>query len=184
MIHLDIDYMRGYRVFTWNPAALSRPGELVGELAEAGFKMVTIIDPGVKYDPDAGYAVFDEGLASRLLRPRRRRASLFHGYVWPDKAVFPDFLRPDVRAWWGDWQRALTEAGVAGIWNDMNEPALDDRPFGDRRHEDPLPPRLARRGRRARAARTPRRTTCTGRTWRGPAGRDWIACAPISAPSC
>jgi len=56
----------------------------------------------------------------------RKADGVFHGYVWPDKAVFPDFLRPGVREWWGDLHLSLTEIG-AGIWNDMNEPALNDR---------------------------------------------------------
>jgi alpha-glucosidase len=122
--------MSGFRVFTWSPIRFPDPARLVGDLAKDGFKTVAILDPGVKYDPDANYAVFDEGDREDYF-VRHADGTLFHGYVWPDKAVFPDFARPDVRAWWGDWQRALTEVGVAGIWNDMNEPALDDRPFGE-----------------------------------------------------
>ena len=129
-IHLDIDYMRGYRVFTWHPTRFPDPVALVGELRAAGFKTVAIIDPGVKVDPEAEYAVYDEGMAHDYF-VRGADGSLFHGYVWPDKSVFPDFLRPDVREWWGRAQQALTDVGVAGIWNDMNEPAVDDRPFGD-----------------------------------------------------
>lgn len=130
VIHLDIDYMRGYRVFTWSPKRFPNPQQLIGDLARDGFKTVTIIDPGVKYEPDADYPVFDEGVKNDYF-VRHPDGRIFHGYVWPDKAVFPDFLRPDVRQWWGDWHKSLTDIGIAGIWNDMNEPALDDRPFGD-----------------------------------------------------
>ena len=130
VIHLDIDYMRGYRVFTWSPKRFPNPAQLLGSLARNGFKTVTIIDPGVKYEPEADYHVFDQGV-ERDCFVRKANGKVFHGYVWPDKAVFPDFLRPDVRQWWGDLHKSLTEIGVAGIWNDMNEPALDDRPFGD-----------------------------------------------------
>jgi alpha-glucosidase len=130
VIHLDIDYMRGFRVFTWSPTRFPDPAQLVGDLSDAGFKVVTIIDPGVKYEPEADYPVFDQGF-ERDHFVRKADGQQFHGYVWPDKAVFPDFLRPDVREWWGNWQKSLTEVGVAGIWNDMNEPAIDDRPFGD-----------------------------------------------------
>lgn len=130
VIHLDIDYMDGYRVFTWNPKRFADPKELLDKLKQDGFKTVTIVDPGVKYEPEADYAVFDEGLKNDYF-VRKTNGQLFHGYVWPDKAVFPDFLRPDVRDWWGNWHKTLTNLGVAGIWNDMNEPALDDRPFGD-----------------------------------------------------
>lgn len=130
VIHLDIDYMRGYRVFTWSPQRFPDPVRLVGDLAQAGFKTVTIIDPGVKYEPEADYPVFDQGLEQDYF-VRKPDGQVFHGYVWPDKSVFPDFLRPEVQQWWGNCQKSLTDVGVAGIWNDMNEPTVDDRPFGD-----------------------------------------------------
>ncbi|MBE8986251.1 glycoside hydrolase family 31 protein [Nostoc sp. LEGE 12450] len=130
VIHLDIDYMNGYRVFTWSPKRFADPQKLIQNLKQDGFKVVTIVDPGVKYEPEADYKVFDEGLNNNYFI-RKTNGQLFHGYVWPDKAVFPDYLRPEVRDWWGNWQKSLTDIGVAGIWNDMNEPALDDRPFGD-----------------------------------------------------
>jgi alpha-glucosidase len=130
VIHVDIDYMNGYRVFTWSPKRFANPQELIQNLKQDGFKVATIIDPGVKYEPEANYKVFDEGLNNDYFI-RKANGQLFHGYVWPDKAVFPDYLRPEVRDWWGSLQNSLTDIGVAGIWNDMNEPALDDRPFGD-----------------------------------------------------
>ncbi|MBD3882046.1 glycoside hydrolase family 31 protein [Phormidium tenue FACHB-886] len=130
VIHLDIDYMQGYRVFTWSRQRFPDPKTLMHDLAEAGFRVVTIVDPGVKYEPEADYAVFEEGLEQDYF-VRKVEGNLFHGYVWPDKAVFPDFLRPQVRQWWADNHKALTDVGVAGIWNDMNEPAMNDRPFGD-----------------------------------------------------
>jgi len=130
VIHLDIDYMRGYRVFTWSPQRFPHPEKLLRELAEDGFKTVVIIDPGVKYEPEANYHVFDQGIDKDYFI-RKADGQLFHGYVWPDKALFPDFLRPEVRQWWGHLHESLTSIGVAGIWNDMNEPAIADRPFGD-----------------------------------------------------
>lgn len=130
VIHLDIDYMRGYRVFTWSPKRFGDPSQLLHKLKQDGFKTVTIIDPGVKYEPEADYQVFDQGLKNDYF-VRKANGQMFHGYVWPDKAVFPDFLRPDVQNWWGSLHQSLTEIGVAGIWNDMNEPAVEDQPFGD-----------------------------------------------------
>ncbi|QFS42802.1 glycoside hydrolase family 31 protein [Nostoc sphaeroides] len=130
VIHLDIDYMRGYRVFTWSPQRFPNPAKLISNLAQDGFKTVTIIDPGVKYEPEGNYHVFDQGLKNDYF-VRKANGELFHGYVWPEKAVFPDFLRPDVSNWWADLHKSLTDVGVAGIWNDMNEPAINDRPFGD-----------------------------------------------------
>src|SRR6478672_4994700 len=130
VIHLDIDYMRGYRVFTWSQKRFPEPAKLINDLIKDGFKTVTIIDPGVKYEPEADYHVFDQGIEKDYF-VRKADGKLFHGYVWPDKSVFPDFQRPDVREWWGYLHKSLTDIGVEGIWNDMNEPTVDDRPFGD-----------------------------------------------------
>ncbi len=121
---LDIDYMDGYRVFTWNPDRYPHPKALLDELGAQGFKVVTIIDPGVKADPTD--LTFAEGLANDYF-VRRADGSLFVGVVWPGESVFADYSREDVRAWWGERQQALLDAGVQGIWDDMNEPSLTDR---------------------------------------------------------
>lgn len=138
VIHLDIDYMQGYRVFTWSQKRFPEPKQLIDALKHDGFHVVTIVDPGVKYEPEADYQVFDQGLEHDYF-VRKSDGKLVHGYVWPEKAVFPDFLRSDVRQWWSQQHQTLTDVGVAGIWNDMNEPALDDRPFGDRGNKIAFP---------------------------------------------
>src|SRR6266516_1439788 len=126
VIHLDIDHMDGYRVFTWDPQSFSDPQALLGDLRRDGFLVVTIVDPGVKSDPD--YRVYRSGL-ERDMFIRRADGKVFHGYVWPDDAVFADYTRPEVCEWWGDMQKALVDVGVRGIWNDMNEPTSFGRPF-------------------------------------------------------
>jgi len=128
VIHFDIDYMRGYRVFTWDPTRFPDPPGLIADMNSAGFKAVTIIDPGVKIDPE--YEVYRDGVA-RGMFIRRVDGELFHGYVWPDDSVFADYTRPEVRTWWGEQQRKLVETGVRGIWNDMNEPAVFKLPFSE-----------------------------------------------------
>jgi alpha-glucosidase len=120
VIHLDIDYMDGYRVFTWHPTRFPRPKALLDSLARQGFKVVTIVDPGVKQDTT--YRVFREGLALRAFATNPD-GSLALGRVWPDTSAFPDYSRAAVRDWWGRSQAALLDVGVRGIWNDMNEPA-------------------------------------------------------------
>ena len=120
---LDIDYMDGYRVFTWSPTRFPQPKELLDELRADGFKVVAIIDPGVK--ADATDPTFAEGV-ERDYFVRRPDGSLFTGLVWPGVSVFADFSRADVRAWWGERHRELLDAGLAGIWDDMNEPGLTD----------------------------------------------------------
>ncbi len=120
VIHLDIDYMHGARVFTWNARRFPNPSRLLRDLEADGFRVVTIVDPGVKIDRD--YAVFRDGRA-RDVFCRNEDGSPYTLLVWPKQSMLPDFNRPDVRAWWGEQHRPLLDAGVAGIWNDMNEPA-------------------------------------------------------------
>ncbi|WP_068138606.1 glycoside hydrolase family 31 protein [Limnochorda pilosa] len=120
VIYLDIDYMDGYRVFTWDPKRFPDPSGLCRGLKEQGFRVVTIVDPGVKVD--SSYPVFREGLeAGHYVEDPAGKP--YMGRVWPGEVHFPDFLQERVRRWWGDWHRTLLDAGVAGIWNDMNEPA-------------------------------------------------------------
>jgi alpha-glucosidase len=121
---LDIDYMDGYRDFTFDPHRFPDPAAMLADLNAQGYKVVTIIDPGIKADPTD--PTFHEGL-ERDYFIRNADGSLFIGVVWPGECVFPDFTRADVREWWGERQRVLLDAGVTAIWDDMNEPALTDR---------------------------------------------------------
>jgi alpha-glucosidase len=121
VIHLDIHYMDGYRIFTWDGERFPDPARLLADLRNQGFRVITIIDPGVKVDP--GYEVYDKGL-SRDAYCKRPDGTVFKGPVWPGDCAFPDFTDGGVRDWWGELYRSLLEAGVSGIWNDMNEPAI------------------------------------------------------------
>jgi alpha-glucosidase len=121
---LDIDYMDGYRVFTWSPTRYLESARLLADLRAQGFKAITIIDPSVKADPTD--PTFAEGVA-RDYFIRRPDGALFTGVVWPGESVFTDYTREDARAWWGERHKALTDTGVAGVWDDMNEPSLTDR---------------------------------------------------------
>lgn len=120
VLYADIDYMNGYRVFTWDPERFKDPERLVSDLRAEGIRLVPIVDPGVK--KDAAFPVFADGLTRDYfcLDPD---GVPFIGEVWPEDVAFPDFVRPEVRRWWGDMHRAYVDLGIEGIWNDMNEPA-------------------------------------------------------------
>lgn len=120
-IHLDIDYMDGYRCFTWHPKRFPRPAQLIADLHADGFKAVVMIDPGIK--KDRNYWVYQDGLKNDVFcrYPDRR---LFSGPVWAGESVFPDFTSERVRRWWGELYRGMVDLGVDGFWNDMNEPAV------------------------------------------------------------
>jgi alpha-glucosidase len=119
---LDIDYMRGFRSFTWDPVGFPDPSGLDAQLEGNGFKLTTIIDPGIKRDPGGGYAVFDDGLAGSHFVADGSGGSPFVGQVWPGAAVFPDFTRAATRSWWSGLLGGLLDHGVRGVWIDMNEP--------------------------------------------------------------
>lgn len=119
-IHLDIDYMRGYRVFSVDKTRFPDLKGLTTDLEAGGIKTVTILDPGVKWDP--GYDVFREGRDQGVFCQLPDGKTL-RGLVWPGWAVYPDFTHPAARRWWGGYYRRLVSEGVAGFWHDMNEPA-------------------------------------------------------------
>jgi alpha-glucosidase len=119
VLWLDIDYMDGYRVFTWNRKTFPDPDAMLKTLRERGFRAITIIDPGVKIDP--GYPVFDDGLR-RGVFCLTDSGRVYRGAVWPGSSAFPNFADPKARRWWGRLNAAHVKSGLAGIWNDMNEP--------------------------------------------------------------
>lgn len=129
---LDIDYMDGYRVFTWDESRFPDPPGMLKRLGEQGFRVISIVDPGVKHEP--GYAVFDEGLA-RDVFCKTEGGDTYVGQVWPGSTAFPDFATEAGRAWWGELNAAHVESGLAGIWNDMNEPATGAIPCERMRFE-------------------------------------------------
>jgi alpha-glucosidase len=120
VIHLDIHWMRGYRVFEFDPVRFSKPKALTEEVGRQGFRLVTIIDPGVKVDPE--FRVYREGRDQGFFCASESGRE-FHARVWPGRSAFPDFIRPEASDWWGEQQRALVEAGISGVWNDMNDPS-------------------------------------------------------------
>lgn len=125
-IHLDIDYMDGYRVFTVDRRRFPDLKRLAADLETQGIHLVTIIDPGVKCD--RGYDVYSQGSADRRFcflpgEDDESAGEEFHGVVWPGWSAFPDFTHPETRCWWAGLYPRLLDQGVAGIWHDMNEPA-------------------------------------------------------------
>jgi len=120
-LHLDIHYMDGYRCFTWDKERFPEPAALLADLHEQGFKVVVIVDCGIK--SEQRYHVFADGLQKGVFctYPDGTIAS---GPVWPGECCFPDFTNPRVRQWWGQLHAELADIGIDGIWNDMNEPTV------------------------------------------------------------
>lgn len=128
VIHMDIDYMNGYRVFTFDDKKFPDVKGLSEKLADRGVKLISIIDPGVKKDED--YFMYKEGMEMDAFA-HDTDGSVYENAVWPGTSVFPDFTKQSVRSWWGDKTKILLEHGISGIWNDMNEPASFNGPLPD-----------------------------------------------------
>jgi len=139
VLHLDIHFMNGYRPFTWDPQRFPDPKAFTGRLRAQGVKVVTIVDPGIKYQPpaegardaashpelapqDQSYYVYNQGQAQDFFL-KRKDGRPYIARVWPGESVFVDYTLDPAARWWGDLHRAYTDNGVAGIWNDMNEPS-------------------------------------------------------------
>jgi len=119
-IHMDIDYMDSFKVFTWDKSHFNKPQNMLSDLGKEGFKVVTIIDPGVKVEK--GYSVYDEGLENGYFITTPE-GNIYTNTVWPGEVVYPDFGKSEVLTWWSDKQKFLTDLGVRGVWDDMNEPS-------------------------------------------------------------
>ena len=121
MICMDIEYMQDYADFTVNKERFPDLTKLSADLKAQGIRLVPIIDAGVRVDPNDSTCT--EGLEKGYFR-KKADGTPFVAAVWPGKAYFADFLRPEVREWFGHKYKALTDCGIEGFWNDMNEPSL------------------------------------------------------------
>ena len=121
MICMDIDYMQDYADFTVNKERFPDLAKLSADLKAQGIRLVPIIDAGVRIDPNDPTCT--EGLEKGYFC-KKADGTPFVAAVWPGKAYFADFLRPEVREWFGHKYKALTDCGIEGFWNDMNEPSL------------------------------------------------------------
>ena len=121
MICMDIEYMQDYADFTVNKERFPDLTKLSADLKAQGIRLVPIIDAGVRIDSNDPTCT--EGLEKGYFC-KKADGTPFVAAVWPGKAYFADFLRPEVREWFGHKYKALTDCGIEGFWNDMNEPSL------------------------------------------------------------
>ena len=117
-ITLDIHYMDHYKVFTWDKNRFPDPKQMTDKLNSMGFKLTVIVDPGVKAEP--GYSTYESGLKNNVF-VKYPDSTNYTGEVWPGWCNFPDFTSQKGRDWWGSEIKKYGDAGVSGLWNDMNE---------------------------------------------------------------
>ncbi|MFT3744064.1 MAG: glycoside hydrolase family 31 protein [Pyrinomonadaceae bacterium] len=121
VLYLDIDYMDGYRVFTWDKKRFPDPPKLISDLKKDGIQTVLIIDPGIKVDENS--SVYKDGQKNGIF-VKNPDGSELNRDVWPQSSAFPDFTNAKAREWFGSQYKNHVAEGVAGFWNDMNEPGV------------------------------------------------------------
>lgn len=124
---MDIDYMDGYRIFTFNPQTFPDPAALNRDLHIRGFHSAWMIDPGAKVD--STYFVYKSGTANDVW-VKTAQGKEFNGDAWPGACAFPDFTQPKTVRWWADLYKDFLDKGVDGVWNDVNEPQISNTPTG------------------------------------------------------
>lgn len=121
-IYIDIDYMDNYKVFTVDENKFADFKKFTAEMKQRGIRLIPIIDPGVRVEEN--YSVYEDGVKNNYFCKESDGKTDFTAAVWPGLVHFPDFLNDNVRTWWGQLYHFLWDAGIDGIWNDMNEPAI------------------------------------------------------------
>jgi alpha-glucosidase len=127
VIWLDIDYQYKNRPFTVDPERFPHFEQMIKDLKAEHLRTVVITDLHIADQPNIGYKPYDEGIAGDHF-VHNPDGSVYVGVVWPGKSVFPDFTQDVSRAWWGTLYADFVAKGVAGFWNDMNEPAIFEVP--------------------------------------------------------
>jgi alpha-glucosidase len=123
VIYLDIDFQKKNRPFTVDTERFPHFEQMLADLKRDHFKVVTITDLHIAKFPDSGYTPYDSGIAGDHF-VKNPDGSTYVGTVWPGPSVFPDFTRHQTREWWGTLYKDFLSKGVAGFWNDMNEPSV------------------------------------------------------------
>ncbi len=143
VVWMDIDYMNGYRVFTFNSTNFPNPKALNEELHSKGFKAVYMINPGVK--AEQGYSIYDSGTTNDIWI-KRPNGETYQGKVWPGYCAFPDFTMPQAREWWANQYQDFLAKDIDGVWNDMNEPSVNDDDIAESQRIGTIPYNTPHRG--------------------------------------
>jgi alpha-glucosidase len=126
-IYLDIDFQDRHRPFTVDTVKFPHFSQMIADLKKQNFHVVAITDLHIASAPHESYGPYDSGVAGDHF-VKNPDGTMYVGKVWPGPSVFPDFTQQETRAWWGTLYGSLVKDGIAGFWNDMNEPSIFDSP--------------------------------------------------------
>ncbi|BGP24904.1 alpha 1,3-glucosidase, glycoside hydrolase family 31 protein [Rhodotorula toruloides] len=128
-ITLDVDFTPDKRYFLWERHNFPTPEKMQEKLAERGRKLITIVDPHIKRDPD--YYIYKEAQELDILVKQPDGKSEFEGWCWPGSSSWTDWFNPKSHDWWIKQFRFDKYKGSTPnlfIWNDMNEPSIFNGP--------------------------------------------------------
>jgi alpha-glucosidase len=123
VLYLDIDFQKEHRPFTVDTERFPHFEQMLSDLKREEFHVVAITDLHIARIPGAGYAPYDSGIAADNF-VKNPDGSVYVGTVWPGPSVFPEFTQEKTRDWWGSLYKQFLSEGLAGFWNDMNEPSV------------------------------------------------------------
>jgi alpha-glucosidase len=122
VLYLDIDFQKDHRPFTVDTERFPHFEQMLSDLKREKFHIVAITDLHIARIAE-GYPPYDSGLAGDHF-VKNPDGSIYVGDVWPGPSVFPDFTQQTTREWWGTLYKDFVSEGIAGFWNDMNEPSV------------------------------------------------------------
>ncbi|MGC2770031.1 MAG: glycoside hydrolase family 31 protein [Candidatus Acidiferrum sp.] len=128
VLYLDIDFQKEHRPFTVDAERFPHFEQMLSDLKRDNFHVVVITDLHIADLPNSEYGPYDSGTAGDHF-VKNPDGSIYVGTVWPGPSVFPDFTQQNTRAWWGSLYKGFLSEGVAGFWNDMNEPSVFRTPI-------------------------------------------------------
>jgi alpha-glucosidase len=128
VLYLDIHYQNKNRPFTVDEQRFPHFREMIADLRREHFRLIAITDLHIAALPNADYQPYDTGMAGDHFVKKPGGGGPYVGIVWPGPSVFPDFTREATREWWGGLYKTFYSEGIAGFWNDMNEPAVFEVP--------------------------------------------------------
>ncbi len=128
-IWLDIHFQEHFAPFTVDREAFPSFTGMIADFSAMGLNTILITDPHIR--KQEGDWQYDDGVTGDHF-VKNADGSLVTGGVWPSLApapfnmpsVFPEFTLASAREWWGSLFETFASYGVAGIWNDMNEPSV------------------------------------------------------------
>ena len=181
VLYLDIDYQYKNRPFTVDPNTFPNFPALVSDLRKQHFHLVTITDLHIAHAPGQGYAPYDSGAAGDHF-VKNPDGSEFVGVSSGLPARLSFLISPaPARASGGAVStKEFVQDGVAGFWNDMNEPAVFDGPGKTMPPEFRSPQASKSRASRLAPPRTRRFTILLDWRMRVPLTRACSSCGPTS----